>query len=102
MCLPMSPPCASIFCPFLPFVHHVHLSGDSYLSWGRLVLGRVVSAGLLVGGCDGPLTLLELLGLRRRHLGLLIINMRSESGCGCFVHTRESNVLCVSKVDDAV
>lgn len=33
-----------------------------YLSWRRLVLGWVVSAGLLGSGCDGPLALLELLG----------------------------------------
>jgi hypothetical protein len=36
----------------------------SYLSWLRLVLGRVVFAGLLVGWGHGPLTTLELLGAR--------------------------------------
>jgi hypothetical protein len=44
-----------------------------YLSRLRFVLSRVVFAGLLRGRCDGPLALLELLGLwRLRHLDQLL------------------------------
>lgn len=85
-------PCAPISSQFLPFPLHLHLSDDSYLSWGRLVLGRVVSAGLLVGGCDGPLTLLELLGLRRRHLGLLLISSDHESVIEYLLRIPESRI----------
>lgn len=55
---------------FLQFLLPLAFVEYPYLSWGRLVLGRVVSAGLLGSGCDGPLTLLELLGDRSRHRGL--------------------------------
>lgn len=88
----------------LPF-HHPRAPLMSYLLGLSLVLGRVVFAGLLAGGCDGPLALLELLGLGSlgRHGGhcarQLVSNRRmgrGRAGVRC-VRTRKDGAVWVSR-----
>lgn len=86
------------FLSLLPFLLHSNLLGFPYLSWRRLVLGWVVSAGLLGSGCDGPLALLELLGdgAGGRHdanWGQLAVITRRATECAARVPKKSSCLL---------